>query len=191
MLELSKRSQLAVGVVLVLLMAMTRGSHFSLVNLPSASWAVFFLAGVLLRPRWVFPLLFLQASAMDIMSVGWINAGHHCMTVAYWMLVPAYGALWLGGRLYARWHRDQLQTLLVLVPTVLTSALVCQLFSSGGFYFFSGRYPDPTLVGMLERIATYYPQYLSSLALYVGMATFIYAAWYALSSHATHQDRHA
>lgn len=191
MLELSKRSQVAVGIVLVLLMAMTRGSHFSLVNLPSASWAVFFLAGVLLRPRWVFPLLFVQATVMDIMSVGWINAGHHCMTVAYWMLVPAYGALWFGGRLYARWHRDQVQTLLVLVPTVLTSALVCQLFSSGGFYFFSGRYSDPTLSGMLERIATYYPQYLGSLALYVGVATVLYAAWYAFNSRHAHLDRHA
>lgn len=191
MLELSKRSQVAVGIVLVLLMAMTRGSHFSLVNLPSASWAVFFLAGVLLRPRWVFPLLFLQATVMDIMSVGWINAGHHCMTVAYWMLLPAYGALWFGGRLYARWHRDQVQTLLVLVPTVLTSALVCQLFSSGGFYFFSGRYSDPTLSGMLERIATYYPQYLGSLALYVGVATLLYAAWYAFSARHPQLGRHA
>ena len=59
MLDLSRRSQVAIGIVLVLLVAMTRGSHFSLVNLPSASWAVFFLAGVLLKPRWVFPLLFL------------------------------------------------------------------------------------------------------------------------------------
>lgn len=191
MLELSKRSQMAVGIALVLLMAMTRGSHFSLVNLPSASWAVFFLAGALLRPRWAFPLLFAQASLMDIMSVGWINAGHHCMTVAYWMLVPAYGALWFGGRLYARWHRDQAQTLLVLVPTVLTSALVCQLFSSGGFYFFSGRYTDPTLGGMVDRIGTYYPQYLSSLTLYVGVAAVLYAGWYALSSRYTQADRHA
>lgn len=176
MLDLSRRSQLAIGIVLVLLIAMTRGSHFSLVNLPGASWAVFFLAGVLLKPRWVFPLLFLQTTFMDIMSVGWSNAGHHCMTVAYWMLLPAYAALWFGGRLYARWHREQFSSLLVLVPTALGSALVCQLFSSGGFYFFSGRYENPTFAGMLERIATYYPQYLSSLALYVGAATLIYIA---------------
>ncbi|HDZ57436.1 MAG TPA: hypothetical protein ENI17_00820 [Pseudomonas xinjiangensis] len=176
MLELSKRSQLAIGIALVVLTAMTRGSHFSLVNLPSASWAVFFLAGVLLRPGWVFPLLFLQTTFMDIMSVGWANAGHHCMTVAYWMLVPAYGALWFGGRLYASWHRDNLSSVLILAPVMAASALICQLFSSGGFYFFSGRYPDPSFTGMLERIATFYPQYLSSMALYVGVAAVLYAA---------------
>lgn len=191
MLELSRRSQVAIGIVLVLLVAMTRGSHFSLVNLPSASWAVFFLAGVLLKPRWVFPLLFLQTTFMDIMSVGWTNAGHHCMTVAYWMLLPAYAALWFGGRLYARWHREQLSSLLVLIPTVLSSALVCQLFSSGGFYFFSGRYDTPTFPGMLERIATYYPQYLSSMALYVGAAAVIYIVLRVYGPREAQQGRQA
>lgn len=191
MLELSRRSQVAIGIVLVLLVAMTRGSHFSLVNLPSASWAVFFLAGVLLKPRWVFPLLFLQTTFTDIMSVGWTNAGHHCMTVAYWMLLPAYAALWFGGRLYARWHREQLSSLLVLMPTVLSSALVCQLFSSGGFYFFSGRYDNPTFPGMLERIATYYPQYLSSMALYVGAAAIIYIVLRVYAVREAQQGRQA
>lgn len=191
MLELSRRSQVAIGIVLVLLVAMTRGSHFSLVNLPSASWAVFFLAGVLLKPRWIFPLFFLQTTFMDIMSVGWINAGHHCMTVAYWMLLPAYGALWFGGRLYARWHREQLSSLLVLIPTLLSSALVCQLFSSGGFYFFSGRYDNPTFAGMLERIAHYYPQYLSSMALYVGAATLVYIVLRVYAAREAQQGRQA
>ena len=54
------------------------------------------------------------------------------------------------------------------------SALVCQLFSSGGFYFFSGRYESPTLLGMFERIGHYYPQYLSTLALYLGIAVVLY-----------------
>ncbi|UAW97106.1 hypothetical protein KEM63_09685 [Halopseudomonas nanhaiensis] len=188
MLELSKRSQIAVGIALVLLMAMTRGSHFNLVDLPSASWAVFFLAGVLLRPRWVFPALFLQATFMDVMSVGWTNAGHHCMTVAYWMLVPAYGALWFGGRLYARWHQDSVRSLSTLAAVMAGSALVCQLFSSGGFYFFSGRYAEPTFVGMLERIAVYYPQYLSTMAFYVAIAALLYAAFYAAAPLRGGQD---
>ena len=191
MLELSKRSQVIVGVALVLLMAMTRGSHFDLVNLPSASWAVFFLAGVLLRPRWIFPALFLQATFMDVMSVGWTNAGHHCMTVAYWMLVPAYAALWFGGRLYARWHQDSLRSLPVLAGVMSVSTLVCQLFSSGGFYFFSGRYAEPTFVGMLERIATYYPQYLATMAFYVAVAALLYAALHAAAPLRNGQDRHA
>lgn len=174
MLNLSRTTQLYIGIALVALMAMTRGSHFPLQNLPSASWAVFFLAGVLLRPKWVFPLLFAEATLIDVATVGWINAGHHCMSVAYWMLIPAYGALWFGGRLYAGWHREKAGSLAILLPVMAASALVCQLFSSGGFYFFSGRYESPTFTGMLERIAHYYPQYLSTLALYVGIAVVLY-----------------
>jgi hypothetical protein len=173
-LNLSRRTQLYIGIALVALMAMTRGSHFPLQNLPSASWAVFFLAGVLLRPKWVFPLLFVEATLIDVASVGWINAGHHCMSVAYWMLIPAYGALWFGGRLYAGWHRETAGSLAILVPVMALSALVCHLFSSGGFYFLSGRYEAPTLLGMAERTAHYYPQYLSTLAFYVGIAVVLY-----------------
>jgi hypothetical protein len=50
MLNLSRTTQLYIGIALMALMAVTRGSHFPLHNLPSASWADFFLAGVLLRP---------------------------------------------------------------------------------------------------------------------------------------------
>ena len=174
MLNLSRTTQLYIGIALMALMAMTRGSHFPLHNLPSASWAVFFLAGVLLRPKWVFPVLFAEATIVDVLSVGWINAGHHCMTVAYWMLIPAYGSLWLGGRLYAGWHRERAGSLALLVPVMAISALVCNLFSSGGFYFFSGRYDAPTFSGMLARLSHYYPQYLSTLALYVAIAVVLY-----------------
>ena len=190
MLELSKRNQVIVGIALVLLMTMTRGSHFSLVDLPSASWAVFFLAGLLLRSRWVFAALFLQATITDVMSVGWTNAEHLCMTVAYWMLVPAYAALWLGGRLYTRWYQDSLRSVPVLAGVMSVSALVCQLFSSGGFYFFSGRYAEPSFFGMLERIAAYYPQYLSTMAFYVAVAAVLYAAFQAAPLR-RQQDKHA
>ncbi|MEZ2746490.1 hypothetical protein ACBQ16_14960 [Halopseudomonas bauzanensis] len=191
MLALSKRGQLAVGIVLVLLMAITRGSHFSTVNLPGASWAAFFLAGVLLRPRWAFPLLFLQAVFMDVMTVGWNSAGHHCMTLAYWMLLPAYGSLWLGGRLYAGWHREQPISLLLLAGVMAASALVCQTFSSGGFYWFSGRYPDPTLLGTVERLANYYPKYLGSLAFYVAIAAVLYIGWQLLARQRLAEGRKA
>ena len=85
-----------------------------------------------------------------------------------------YAALWLGGRLYAGWHREQASSLLVLVPTMMVSALVCQVFTSGGFYWFSGRYAEPTFVGMIERLAHYYPSYLSTMAAYVAVAVVLY-----------------
>lgn len=179
-MNLSKRSQLVVGVLLVLLMAMTRGNHFTGINMPSSSWAAFFLAGVLLRPRWVFGLLFLQALLMDLTAAGG-GYGSHCMSPAYWMLVPAYGALWFGGRLYAGWHRDHLISVLLLAPILAVSALVAQTISSGGFYWLSGRHADQSISGMLERIIGYYPQSLSGLALYVGLAAVVYVTMQMLN----------
>ena len=174
MLKTSKNTQLVVGALLLALLIMTRGSHFPQLNLPSASWAVFFLVGVFLRPLWAYPLFFAAAAVVDVMTVGWVNAGHHCMTIAYLALLPGYAALWFGGRLYAGWHREQASSLLVLAPTVAISALVCQVFTSGGFYWFSGRYAEPTFAGMLERLAHYYPSYLSTMAAYVAVAAVLY-----------------
>jgi hypothetical protein len=177
---ISPRIQLAIGLILALLMAVTRGQHFATVNLPSASWAVFFLAGVLLRPRWVFPALFLLASALDFGMVAAGSVSDWCTSPAYWMLLPAYGTLWLAGRLYAGWHRERLSSLALLVVTMLVAAFVCHLLSSGGFYFLSGRYPEPTLAGFLPRIAHYYPRFLSNMALYVGLAIVSYLGLRAL-----------
>jgi len=159
MIKLAPRYQLLVGLALAALLAMTRGQHFASVNLPSASWAVFFLAGVLVRPKWVFPALFLEASLLDFA-----------------------GSLWLGGRLYARLHRDHFSSLATLALCVMASVFVCYLFSGGGFLYFSGRYPEPTLALLVERIATYYPRYLSSLALYVGVAALLFIGLRAWSA---------
>ncbi|GLK59420.1 hypothetical protein ACFS3C_16915 [Azotobacter vinelandii] len=174
MLNLSSRSQLIVGALLALLMAVTRGHHFATLDLPSASWAVFFLAGVLLRPRWAFPALFLEASLLDFVAIGWMGASDWCLSPAYWLLVPAYGSLWLGGRLYARLQRD---SLVALGLAVVFGAFVCYLFSGGGFYFFSGRYAEPTFAGFVQRLIAYYPRNLAGLALYVGLAALLYAGF--------------
>ena len=180
-MNLSPRTQLLIGIALAALMAMTRGQHFATLNLPSASWAVFLLAGVLLKPRWVFPALFIEASVLDFAAIQWAGVSDWCMSPAYWMLVPAYGSLWLGGRLYAGWHSDRLSSLALLAATLVVSALVCYLFSGGGFLYFSGRYPEPTLALLAERIGLYYPRYLGSLALYVGLAALLYSAARACS----------
>ncbi|WP_369959023.1 hypothetical protein [Pseudomonas benzenivorans] len=172
--KLSPSLQLLLGLALAALLAMTRGHHFASVNLPSASWAVFFLAGVLLAPRWVFPALFVETSLLDFAAMQWAGVSDWCLSPAYWLLVPAYGSLWLAGRLYAGWHRDSLQSLALLAATVALGAFVAYLFSGGGFLFFSGRYAEPSLALLAERIAVYYPRYLGTLALYIGLAALLY-----------------
>ncbi|MBV1788457.1 hypothetical protein KQ940_10345 [Marinobacterium sp. D7] len=170
--NLTKTQQYGIGIGLILLMAVTRGQHFATVEaLPSASWAVFFLAGVFLRPAWVFPLLFLQAVTLDLVSLGGFTeaAKHHCVSPAYALLLPAYASLWFGGRTYARLHRDNWMTLVPLALLLFASAFVSNLFSSGGYYYFSGTYSDPNLIGLWVRFELYLPARLETLFGYVAV----------------------
>lgn len=188
MIRLNQREQLGAGIALILLLALTRGQHFASVDaLPSASWAVFFLAGVLLKPIWGFPLLFLEAVALDITVYGLGNAAASCITPAYGMLVPAYASLWYAGRVYARKHSDQFSTVVPLAGTLLVGSFIGNLFSSGGYYFLSGKFEVTTLLGMVERIEMYYPAKLWPL---IGYTLITLGAVYAYNRFKQVQASH-
>lgn len=179
----SPRAQIVVGVALAALMIATRGQHFASIDrLPSASWAVFFIAGAMLRPMWMLPLLFVLASLLDIVSLASGTIGDWCLSPAYWALAPAYATLWLAGNFYARIHLDRWSTLPRLALVMVLAAFVAYACSGGGFYFFSGRYPEPTLAGFAGRIARYYPRSLGTLAGYAGAAFALWASLRALGA---------
>lgn len=176
MLAFSTRTQLTIGIVLALLMGVTRGYHFTpLEQLPSASWAVFFLAGVYLRSRWVFPALLAEAAALDFAAITWAGVSDFCVSPAYGFLLPAYGTLWLAGHWYANRHRDAVTTLIPLTLSVLVGAAVCEVISSGSFYFLSGRFGQTTVTQFAHNFTLYFPYSLSSLAFYVFIAGMIHA----------------
>ena len=172
MLKLSTRNQIAVGVALVVLMIATRGHHFPTVRdlLPSASWAVFFLAGVYLRSLWVPVGLFVLASLLDFAAINWQGVSDYCVSPAYIALIPAYGALWLAGRWFAGNYSLKPATLFILIASALVGTLACELISSGSFYFFSGRFPETTLVEFGARLVKYAPHGLLSMAFWIGFA---------------------
>ncbi len=174
MLALSPRRQLALGIALAALMTATRGHLVA--ALPGASWAVFLLAGIALRPAWAFPALLVEAVVIDAIAVGWAGVPDYCMTPAYAMLLPAYASLWLAGRWYAARHAETIAGLARLGAAALGGALACELFSGGGFYFLSGRFAATTLAGYGERFAQYFPAYLGSLLFWVGLALVAYLA---------------
>ena len=175
MLTLSNRNQLIIGLVLMLLMSATRSHHFAtLVHLPGASWAVFFLAGVYLRSIWTLPGLLALTWLLDYASFTWGGSSGFCLTGAYVFLLPAYSALWFSGHWYANRHRFEWRTLMPLLISVLTGSAVCELFSSGGFYFFSGRFVDTSFAEFGVRLMSYYPSYLQLLLFYVGIAAVLH-----------------
>jgi hypothetical protein len=170
-MNLTTRQQINIGLILTLIMALTRSHHWATLNaLPDASWAIFFLVGVYLRPLWIMPALIAAAMGIDYVAISQFGVSDFCISPAYWLLVPAYASLFVAGRIYAAHHRMHLGALPWLVGTALIGAVSAELLSSGGFYFFSGRFANPTLTEFVPQFFQYFPAMLSSFAFYLGVA---------------------
>jgi hypothetical protein len=182
-----------IALALALLIAATRSDHFATAfNLPDASAAVFFLAGFYLRQVWMFAALIALAALNDYVAIAWLGASDFCMSPAYGFLLPAYGALWLAGRLYAGRHRFAPATLIPLASSLLVGAMVFEIVSGGGFYFFSGRFAETNFAEFGLRFFRYFPATLESLALWIGVAivahgSFVLAANHSLQSHSAEE----
>ncbi len=186
MIQIQQRSQWLIGAFLMLLMALTRGHHFASIDqLPSASWAVFFLAGIYLKPRWAFPLLILEALLLDFAAITLGGVSSFCITPSYSMLIPAYASLWMMGRWYAAHHQQQWRSMLTLCSCLLLGTLMCQLISSGSFYFYSGRFTDPTMAELLNRLIQYSPSRLQAVFFYIGCAVVAHLCleWFNRTRH--------
>jgi len=190
-MNLSVRNQLTIGAGLVLLMILTREYHFSsLHSLPGASWAIFFLAGLYLRAIWPLVGLFILTWALDFSAYTWGGASSFCLTSSYVFLLPAYSALWYAGSWYARRYQFEWNTLLPLSLSLMTGAAVCEIFSSGGFYFFSGRFEETTLIEFGQRLVQYFPHYVGSLVFYIGIAVAIHIMFtFIQGSFRAHNNR--
>lgn len=178
MQTLSKTNQIIIGIVLAGLVITTRGHHFASINvLPSASLAVFFLAGLYLRPTWVFPALLALCAGLDFSAITYGGVSSFCVTPAYGFLLPAYGVMWLAGRWFAKRINFSFNALLPLVGSLAVAATVSEIFSSGGFYFFGGRYPNPTLAEFLPRLEKYFPHQLENIGFWLGVALIVHVAF--------------
>lgn len=179
-MHLGTRQQINIGLILTLIMALTRSHHWATLHtLPDASWAIFFLVGVYLRPLWIAPALIAMAMGIDYVAITQFGVSAYCISSAYWLLIPAYGALFLAGRIYARHHSLSLATLPWLAGTALTGAIIAELFSSGGFYFFSGRFAELSLAQFVPRFFHYFPTMLTSFALYLSLAAIMHTVFVA------------
>ena len=171
--------------LLVLLMAGTRLNHFAPV--PDASWAVFFIGGFYLRnwTRWAFPLLMGLAVVVDwtvISNQGMSFWQHYCVSAAYWMLIPAYFAMWTGGMLLRRYYRSaNLKSLGMLAATVIGSVALCHLIAQGSFYWISASVAEPTFAGWAKNYSDWLLPYMQSAAMYIGAAALVQVVAEAIS----------
>ena len=183
---LSNRHQFIIGFILIAIMAITRGHHFAtLSHLPSASLALFFLAGLYLSGKW---MLLAEAALLDYLSMTFAGGSTFCASPAYALLLPAYGMLYLAGNWYKQRYQFNWSTLLPLSASLIVATAISKIFSSGGFYLFSGRYTDQTLIEFAERFIKYYPSSLSNLAFYIAIAMICHVLVVSLSSTTTKQS---
>jgi hypothetical protein len=181
-MNLPVNKQLIIGFILATILILTRSYHFGdLHHLPEASWAVFFLAGVYIQSRWGLAAFFSITFLLDF-SAYWSGAYASCFTPAYAMLLPAYASLWMAGRWYAKQYNLNFNSLVLLAGAVVVGTFSCELFSSGGYYLFSGKF-EPSLAEFASRVVQYYPSYLASTAFYVTLAALIHAMIAGVQRH--------
>ncbi|NOV32086.1 hypothetical protein [Methylomonas sp. ZR1] len=155
------------AVALMALMAATRFHHFGTpFALPDASLAVFFFAGLWLGGRYLFALLLAEAVLIDYLAITKLGVSDFCVSKAYVFLVGSYGAMWLGGKWCRQFTGLSIATAAQRLMALVAATSIAFLFSNGSFYWLSGRYPNGSFTQYIERVAMYYPPYLTNTLIY-------------------------
>lgn len=181
----SVKQQLLIAGGLALFMAVTRSPQVPGSDLlHTGSWAAFFAAGFYLRSGLAFPAFLGLAFALDAVALGWGGVSSYCLTPAYAMLIPGYGCLWAAGRWYVGRYRFGWGAVAPLIAAAAVGGLGCEAFASGGFYWLSGRFADPSLGEFALREARYFPAYLATLLGWLGVAAVVHASLAAIRGRA-------
>jgi hypothetical protein len=183
-MTLSTPQRAGIFAILAIVMLATRVNHFA--ALPDASWVVFFAAGFYLRGsfRWAFPLLMALAVLIDFFVItgqGIDFWSHYCVSVAYWFLIPAYLAMWLGGSVVRAFYRGLGARELGVTAVALVAAVsVCYLISNGSYYWLSDTWMAGgklrSFGGWVENLGDWYLPYLRTSAIYAAIAVVLHAA---------------
>lgn len=189
---LAGKQQLLITALLAALMMVTRSPQLGGYELLHAgSWALFFAAGVYLTGVLGLPLLLACAFLADAVALGWGNIASYCLTPTYAMLLPAYASLWAAGRWYSHHHRPEAATLLTLAVAAFAGALLCEIFSSGSFYWLSGQFAEPTMAEFLAREMVYFPAYFGTMLLWLAAGCLLHVGIVLLGRRAQQEAEQA
>ncbi|KMT65785.1 hypothetical protein [Catenovulum maritimum] len=156
--------------LLMVLMLITRGNHFlTSINLPSASIAVFFLAGIYLRKVKIFWLFYLTSITIDLTVSYSRGAFGSCITNTYPLLAFSYGAVFYAGTQLSDLFKNQfnLITILKTLGLLVLATSLAFVISNGSYYWFSGQYIEPNWLEYTSRFAQYFPSYIQKPFYYV------------------------
>jgi hypothetical protein len=161
---------IAIFALLTLLMLATRTHHFSSFNhLPSASIAIFFLAGMYLRSMKAFWFFYLLSITIDLASSYYRGQFGDCITTSYPALVLSYAAMFTVG-FYVKpdWQKSiwQINVIKVLLALFIASSIAF-FISNGSYYAFSGKFPELSWAEYATRVDKYYFKSISNPIFYV------------------------
>ncbi|HLD08941.1 MAG TPA: hypothetical protein VJB68_02700 [Methylophilaceae bacterium] len=154
-----------IAATIAFFMLLTRGSHvLTAVSLPDASLVLFLLGGLFLKRAGWFAVFFVLATVIDFGAAALDPAQGFCLTNGYWGLIPAYGAMWLGGLWLSK--RQDAFALLPYAATGLITTLIAFVISTQTYYLFSGRFPNNGVLETMKYGWDYLPSYLGFTAMY-------------------------
>jgi len=177
-MQRTRRNEIIIGSLLLLVLILTRSgitrSHFGTeFNLPDASWAVFWLMGLLTTfSAWPVMLLVTCAVVDYVVIHGGVSA--YCVTPAYAFLIPAYLSLWMMGK----WSQSQLPirtaSLLRLMLSLAIGVTTCFVITNISFYLLSGYFSHLSASAFAINVSRYWLYYLLHTAVYAGVGLIIH-----------------
>jgi hypothetical protein len=171
--------QIIIALVIAFFMLLTRGSHvLTHVALPDASLALFLLGGLLLKRWGWFAAFFVLATVIDFGAAAFDPAQGFCLTNGYWGLIPAYGAMWLGG-LWLSKQADAFATsnLATYSLVSLLTTFIAFVVSTQTYYLFSGRFPAQGIIESMKHGWEYLPNWMGFSAMYFAVVWLSVALW--------------
>ena len=160
---------LIIAAAIAFFMLLTRGSHvLTSVSLPDASIVLFLLGGLFLKRASWFAAFFILAAVIDFGAAALDPEQGFCLTDGYWGLIPAYGAMWLGG-LWLSKQADAFSAIQYVIVTALTS-FVAFVISTQTYYLFSGRFPASGVIESMQHGWNYLPSWMGFAAMYFAVA---------------------
>ena len=173
------RFSVPLAIVFAAVMIATCFHHFGTVlHLPDASMALFFLGGLWLRRHLAFAAFMALAVALDWVSVSYAGVSDFCVTPAYSFLLPAYAVLWYAGRSWSARMAPAPLALAGAFGVALVAASISFAISNGAFYWLGGRYANPHLGEYVARLWQWGPLFVRTTLTYVIVAL---AAYWALA----------
>ena len=178
------KKSLLIAAAIAFFMLLTRGSHtLTPFNLPDASLVLFLLGGLYLgtdvksRAAW-FTAFFALATMIDFGAAALDPLQGFCLSKGYWGLIPAYGAMWLGG-LYLSKQQDAFATKNLATYSLVgaLTTFVAFVVSTQTYYLFSGRFPALGLVQSLKHGWEYLPSWMGFAAMYFAIVWLSVALW--------------